>query len=96
LAEVALKTCRVSCVELGGVEHAVEVTAGSLYEAVAQALRIFRDNDWIESIRYVGSSTRENPSERLLTPHRNHLSALNDPSLSVFSVPLLPDTQIRP
>jgi hypothetical protein len=26
------------------------VTAGSLYEAVAQALRIFRDNDWIESI----------------------------------------------
>ena len=47
---MALKTCRVSCVELGGVEHAVEVTAGSLYEAVAQALRIFRDNDWIESL----------------------------------------------
>jgi hypothetical protein len=50
LAEVALKTCRVSCVDLGGIEHTVEVTAGSLYEAVAQALRIFRDNDWIERI----------------------------------------------
>ena len=47
---MALKACRVSCVDLGGIEHAVEVTAGSLYEAVAQALRIFRDNDWIERI----------------------------------------------
>jgi hypothetical protein len=32
------------------VEHAVEVSAGSVYEAVAQALRIFRDNEWIEEI----------------------------------------------
>jgi hypothetical protein len=30
-------------VDLGGIEHAVEVSAGSLYEAVAQALRIFRE-----------------------------------------------------
>jgi hypothetical protein len=50
LAGVALKTGRVSCVDLHGVEHAVEVSAGSLYEAVAQALRIFRDNEWVESI----------------------------------------------
>jgi hypothetical protein len=47
---VALKTCRVSCVDLGGIGHAIEVSASSLYEAVAQALRIFRDNDWIEGI----------------------------------------------
>ena len=47
---MALKKCRVSCVDLGGIEHTVEVTAGSLYEAVAQALRIFHDNDWIERI----------------------------------------------
>jgi hypothetical protein len=47
---VALKTCRVSCVDLGGIEHAVELSANSLFEAVAQALRIFRDNDWIEGI----------------------------------------------
>jgi hypothetical protein len=50
LAGVALKTCRVSCVDLRGVEHAIEVTATSLYEAVAQALRIFRENEWIEGI----------------------------------------------
>jgi hypothetical protein len=47
---MALRTCRVSCIDLRGVEHTAEVSAGSLYEAVAQALRIFRDNEWIEDI----------------------------------------------
>jgi hypothetical protein len=47
---VALKTCRVSCVDPGGIEHAIEVSASSLYEAVALALGIFRDNEWVESI----------------------------------------------
>ena len=47
---MALKTCRASCIDLGGIEHTVEVSASSLDEAVAQALRIFRDNEWIESI----------------------------------------------
>jgi hypothetical protein len=47
---VTLKTCRVSCLDLRGIEHAVEASAGSLYEAVAQALRIFRDNEWVEDI----------------------------------------------
>jgi hypothetical protein len=46
---VALKTCKVSCIDLRGVEHAIEVSAGSLY-AVAQALRILRDNGWVEEI----------------------------------------------
>ena len=47
---VTLKTCRVSCLDLRGIEHAVKASAGSLYEAVAQALRIFRDNNWVEDI----------------------------------------------
>jgi hypothetical protein len=50
LAEVALKTCRISCIDHRGIEHAVEVSATSLYEAVAQALGIFRDNEWVEGI----------------------------------------------
>jgi hypothetical protein len=41
---------KVSCVDLRGVEHAAAVSANSLYEAVAQVLWIFRDNDWIEGI----------------------------------------------
>jgi hypothetical protein len=48
---VALKTCKVSCTDLRGVEHAIEVSAGSLYEAVAQALRIFHDNEWVGDLR---------------------------------------------
>jgi len=40
----------VSYCDLNGVEHAVEVTADSLYEAVAQRLRVFRENDWIDEV----------------------------------------------
>lgn len=35
---------------MNGVEHSVEVSADSLYEAVAQGLRVFRENDWIHEI----------------------------------------------
>jgi hypothetical protein len=35
---------------LAGNEHVVEVTAASLYEAVAQALSILRGDDWVDGI----------------------------------------------
>ena len=47
---VSLRTCTVSCCDLKGIEHAIEVTADSLYEAVAQGLRTFRENDWVDDI----------------------------------------------
>ena len=47
---VALRACSVSCKDLQDVQHTVEVTAESLYEAVAKALKIFRDNDWVAEI----------------------------------------------
>jgi hypothetical protein len=37
-------------VDLGGIEHVVEVSASSLYEAVGRALGIFRDNEWTDRI----------------------------------------------
>ncbi len=40
----------MSYCDLNDVEHAVEVSAGSLYEAVAQGLRVFRENDWIDEM----------------------------------------------
>ena len=43
---VGLRACTVSCTDLRGCEHRVEVTADSLYEAVARGLRVFRENDW--------------------------------------------------
>jgi hypothetical protein len=36
----------VTCTDTNGVNHSVEVSAETLCEAVAQALRLFRDNDW--------------------------------------------------
>lgn len=45
---MAVRACRVSSRDAQGVERTVEVTAQSLYEAVAQALRVFREDDWSE------------------------------------------------
>jgi len=47
---VTLKTCTVSCEDAEGHQHAVEVTAESLYEAVAQALVTFRGDEWMADI----------------------------------------------
>jgi hypothetical protein len=43
---MALRTCKVTCRDAQGIEHTVQVTAQSLFEAVAQALRVFREHDW--------------------------------------------------
>lgn len=40
----------MSCRDLGGIEHTVEVTADSLYEAVAQGLRAFRQSGWVDDM----------------------------------------------
>lgn len=47
---MGLRTCTVSYCDLKGVAHVIEVTADSLYEAVAQGLRVFRENDWIDEV----------------------------------------------
>jgi hypothetical protein len=45
---MAVRACRVTCRDAQGVEHTVQVTAQSLFEAVAQALRVFRGHDWTD------------------------------------------------
>jgi hypothetical protein len=47
---VAIRTCLVTYRDIEGVEHTVEVSADSLYEAVAQGLRAFLDADWARGI----------------------------------------------
>ena len=42
--------CKVSVSDLQGIEHTVEVTAATLYEAVAAALAAFRDDEWVDQI----------------------------------------------
>ena len=47
---MAAKTCTVTCRDIDGVEHTVEVTADSLYEAVARGIAAFRDAEWAREI----------------------------------------------
>jgi hypothetical protein len=47
---VSFRTCKVSCRDASGGEHAVEVTARSLYEAVARGLVVLSANDWVDRI----------------------------------------------
>jgi hypothetical protein len=51
-----VKSCRVTIQDLDGVSHSVEVTAATLYEAVAQGLAAIRGNDWVVGIAQ-GSNT---------------------------------------
>jgi hypothetical protein len=45
-----VRSCRVTIQDLEGVSHTVEVTAATLYEAVAQGLAAIRGNEWVAGI----------------------------------------------
>jgi hypothetical protein len=45
-----VRRCKVSVADIEGVEHSTEVTAGSLYEAIAAALTSLRKDDWVSEI----------------------------------------------
>ena len=47
---MALKACTVVVDDLNDTKHTVDVTAESLYEAVAQALAALRDHEWVGDI----------------------------------------------
>jgi hypothetical protein len=47
---VAVRTCRVTCRDIDGVEHTVEVNAESLYQAIARGLAAFRNAEWVGRI----------------------------------------------
>jgi len=47
---MSVRSCRVTVQDLDGVSHTVEVTAATLYEAVAQGLAAIRRNDWVAGI----------------------------------------------
>ena len=47
---MAARTCRVTITDLEGVSHTAEVTATTLYEAIALALAALRESDWVAGI----------------------------------------------
>jgi hypothetical protein len=47
---MGVRSCRVTITDLDGVAHSVEVTASTLYEAVALGLAAIRGNKWVNGI----------------------------------------------
>ena len=47
---MVLRTCKVSVTDIQDVEHSVEVTAATLYEAVATALAALQQDTWVGEI----------------------------------------------
>lgn len=45
-----VRSCRVTVQDMDGVSHTVEVTADTLYEAVAQGLAAICGNEWVAGI----------------------------------------------
>src|SRR5208282_1357983 len=50
LLHVGLRTCTVAVRDLRDVEHSVEVTAETLYEAIATALAALQQDNWVGEI----------------------------------------------
>jgi hypothetical protein len=47
---VVLRTCTVAIKDLRDVDHSVEVTAETLYEAIATALATLQQDNWVGEI----------------------------------------------
>ena len=45
-----VRTCTVAIRDVGDVEHSVEVTAETLYEAIATALAALQQDNWVGEI----------------------------------------------
>jgi hypothetical protein len=50
LLHAMVRSCRVTLQDMEGVTHAVEVTAESLFEAVARGLAALRGREWVAGI----------------------------------------------
>jgi len=71
---MGLKSCRVTCRDSRGVSHTVDVTAQTLYEAVAQALLLFRENDWTDDPKRVPAAVLV----RVKQPEMEHKVLIRD------------------
>lgn len=45
-----VRSCKVTIQDMGGVSHTVEVTAATLYEAVALGMAAIRTDEWVTGI----------------------------------------------
>jgi hypothetical protein len=50
LRRMPVRSCRVTVRDLEGVDHSIQVTASTLYEAVALGLASLRGEEWVSGI----------------------------------------------
>ena len=47
---MSVRSCKVTIKDLDGVSHTVDVTAATLYEAVALGIAAIRTDEWVQGI----------------------------------------------
>ena len=70
---MSVRSCRVTIRDTEGIEHTAEVTAESLYEAVALGLRAIRQWSWVEEIGQnftIRVLARDTPVEHTVEFHK--------------------------
>ena len=84
---MSVRSCRVTIQDLDGTSNTAEVTASSLFEAVAQGLSALRKNEWVEGIEERFGTVKASVAEVHVARH----SGLTMPSCGCadfISVPL--------
>jgi hypothetical protein len=74
---VGQKRCRVSVHDLEGTAHTVEVTADSLYEAVARGMKALQSKDWSAPGAFEASYIRVTVAEPEVT-HQVSVKKFNE------------------
>ena len=67
------RTCRVTCRDVDGVEHSVEVSAESLYEAVALGLCALKASPWVGDIGEGLTTITVEVREQAAVTHQVHM-----------------------
>jgi hypothetical protein len=86
-----LRTCKVSVTDMRDVEHSIDVTAETLYEAVAAALAVLQQDSWVgeipQGLNTVGVLVQQPPVKHEVKM-KNSLSWLGRPGGSPAEVAL--------
>jgi hypothetical protein len=69
---MAVRSCRVTIERTDGVSHTVEVTAATLYEAVAQGLAALRGREWVDGIPQGHNIIKVAVAEVPVVPGKSH------------------------
>lgn len=90
MASVPLRACIVTVKGERGVQHSVEVTAETLYEAAAAGVSLLRQEDWADGI---GPGTQL--EVRVKSPETTHLVTVSQITRWCDGVAVSPDEVLK-